>query len=301
MRASQQARTICFGKLPIAGDFLRGDGAAPEFRELDDWIQHGMYDSQQRVGADWQAAFDALPRARFVWTENKPKGAVIAGFWQASQDAVGRRYPFLLAVRLTKVDAVDVAAVPFVLTDWEPRASQLLDAGFAGHDVVGAIDAAQSLPCEPDWTAARARRDAALRQRAAADAWHGHAGHPELLLHDLEQVANQATPPGYGLRWPNKGDAADISFWLSALHRFGGGSPRLLLWDDQVARAALCPLQPKLFTGIAFATRDDDDAYDMGRGGAEDTRTATARARFAASVQASDQAAALAALPQGGR
>ena len=80
---------------------VRGDGAAPEFTELDDWIQHGMYDSQQRLGNTWQARFDALPRTKFIWSAGR--GPVITGWWQASQDAVGRRYPFLLAARLSSV------------------------------------------------------------------------------------------------------------------------------------------------------------------------------------------------------
>jgi type VI secretion system ImpM family protein len=301
VRASHQARTICFGKLPIAGDFLRGDGAAPEFRELDDWIQHGMYDSQQRVGADWQQRFDALPRGRFVWTESRNKGTVIAGFWQSSQDGVGRRYPFLLAVRLPKVDADHVSAVPFAIADWEVGARQLLDSRFEGLDVVRAIETAQALPCEPDWAAACSRRDAALREREAERSWNGHDDLPELLLHDLEQVSRQQSPPRYSLRWRCGSDAADVAFWLEAMHRFGA-TPRLLQWDGSgVARAALCPLQPRLFAGMALPTLDDDDAYDMGRNGGEDPRTHAAKQRFAAAVRADDQAHALAALPQGGR
>jgi len=301
VRASQQAQTICFGKLPIAGDFLRGDGAAPEFRELDDWIQHGMYDSQQRVGADWQQRFDALPRGRFVWTEGKHKGTVIAGLWQSSQDGVGRRYPFLLAARLPKVEAEQVSSVPFALADWQARAQELLDTGFQGLDVVAAIEAANSLPCEPDWEQARSRRDAALRERATADAWNGHDDLPELLLHDLEQVSLQQNPPLYSLRWRCGAQPADAAFWLEAMHRFGT-MPRLLQWDDSgVARAALCPLQPRLYLGMTLPTFDDDDAYDMGRGGGDDTRTQNARQRFAAVVQAPDQASALGAMPKGGR
>lgn len=300
MRTSP-AQTICFGKLPIAGDFLRGDGAAPEFRELDDWIQHGMYESQQRVGADWQERFDALPRGRFVWTEGKHKGTVIAGFWQSSHDGVGRRYPFLLAVRVPKVDAANVSAVPFAIADWEARAGDLLDSHFEGLDVVRAIEAAQDLTCEPDWATAVSRRDAALRSRATSDAWTGHDDLAELLLHDLEQVSLQQNPPLYSLRWRCGDSPADVAFWLEAMHRFST-TPRLLQWDESgIARAALCPLQPRLYAGMALPTLDDDDAYDMGHGSGEDTRTQSAKQRFAAAVKAGDQATALAALPKGGR
>ena len=306
MRSSAEAQSICFGKLPIAGDFLRGDAAAPEFTELDDWIQHGLYDSQQRVGDGFAARFDALPRSRFLWTQGK--GPALAGWWLASQDAVGRRYPFLLAARLPKVRPDDYAALPFALADWFAAAGALLDTGFAGCGVVEAIDAARALACPIDWERARRTRDEALRAATPDSAWAGHGDSPELLLHDLEQVSAQRSPPQYGLRWPTRGQPADVSFWLTAMAGFGHPLPRLLMWhgaDDSagngVARAVLCPLQPRLFHGTVFFADEDDDAYDMGRAAAEDARARSARARFGAAVTATDQASAIATLPKEAR
>lgn len=307
MRASSQPHSICFGKLPIAGDFLRGDGAAPEFSELDDWIQHGLYDSQQRLGAAWQERFDALPPLRFLWTNGQ--GPTLAGWWQSSRDSVGRRYPFLLATRLPKVRPADYAALPIALGDYFRNARTLLDSAFTNHSVVSAIEAAQALPCELDLQAARAKLQHELQNASAAAAWTGHPETPELLLHDLEQVSRQRTPPQYSLRWSTRGDAVDMSFWLQAMAKFGQPTPRLMLWHDAkdanssggCARAVLCPLEARTLTGTLFFNHDDSEAYDMGRGAADDNRTREARSRFAQTVQADTQANALTSLPQEGR
>lgn len=304
MRGKPAPQSICFGKLPIAGDFLRGDGAAPEFSELDDWIQHGMYESQQQLGGDWQARFDALPRTKFLWANGK--GSVIAGWWQASRDSVGRRYPFLLAAHLPKVQPQDLPALPFALADFFESAEQLLDTQFAGHDTVSAIEAAQSVPCSINWNAARQAAQDAQRSATPQDAWAGHDDAPELLLHDLEQVSGQYNPPLYSLRWASRGDASDTSFWLSAMAQFGQPTPRLMMWHptpsggDQngSTRVIMSQLQPRQFAGTVFFDLDDDDAYDMGRGTAEDKRAQQARARFAQAVQADSQADAIATLPK---
>jgi type VI secretion system ImpM family protein len=321
--ASPTPRSICFGKLPIAGDFLRGDGAAPEFRELDDWIQHGSYESQQRIRNDWQQRFDALPRAKFLWTNGQ--GVVLAGFWQSSRDSVGRRYPFLLGVRIEKVQPQDYAALPFALTDYFRDAKALLDSEFAGHNVVSAIEAAQALTCSIDWHGAHAQLRAGQASATAQDAWAGHADAPELLLHDLEQVAGQHSAPQYSLRWPTRGEDTDIAFWLAAMAKFGQPTPHMLMWHGQqgdgqqgdgqqgdgqqgdgqqgdgqqgCARVALCELQPRLFAGMTFCDHEDDDAYDMGRGAEEDNRMQQARTRFAATVRADNQTNAIATLPK---
>lgn len=304
MRAKPAPQSICFGKLPIAGDFLRGDGAAREFSELDDWIQHGMYESQKQVGNDWQARFDALPRTKFLWTNGA--GTVIAGWWQASQDGVGRRYPFLLAAYLPKVQKQDLAAVPFALAEYFDNAEQLLDTSFDGHNTVSAIEAAQNLPCNIDWDAARQQAHNAQQSAAPQEAWAGHDDEPELLLHDLEQVCGQYNPPLYSLRWASRGDASDTSFWLAAMAQFGHPTPRLVMWhpaqagsDNQkgCTRVIMSQLQPRQFAGAVFFDLDDDDAYNMGHGAGEDKRTQQARTRFAQVVRANSQAAVIATLP----
>jgi type VI secretion system ImpM family protein len=312
-RSNATATSICFGKLPITGDFLRGDGSAPEFSELDDWIQHGMYESQQRMGNRWQECFDALPRTRFIWA-GANHGPVIAGWWQASRDSVGRRYPFLIAARIPSITSENYLALPFALEGYLADAARLLDSGFDGLDVVQAIAKTQDLVPSFDWPQAQADRIAAFRQANTQSAWEGQPDIPELLLHDLEQVSGQYNPPQYSLRWKSCNNPVDVSFWLTAMAKFGQATARILMWHDDTSddqeqsrprppaclRVALGGLQPRLFPGIVFSDLEDDDAYDMGLGATEDKRTQSARARFAGSVRASNHESALAAFPSEG-
>jgi type VI secretion system ImpM family protein len=295
MPTSAEPQSFCFGKLPLAGDFIRGDGPVPEFAELDDWIQHGMYESQRQLGGEWQRRFDALPPARFLWTAGR--GTAIAGWWLASRDAVGRRYPFVLAARVPDLRPGDYALLPTALADWFADARALLDGAFAGLDVVGTITAADRLPCRLDLDRAREH------QAGSQPSWAGHDEPAQLLLHDLEQVAAAATPPSYSLRWPS--EPVDLSFWLAAMAWFGSPTPRLVLWHGDanargVARVVIGELRPKLFSGVIFFDRDDDDAYDLGRG-ADAARLDAASRRFGAAASARTQAEAIAALPQEGR
>lgn len=299
MRGSAEGRSFCFGKLPLAGDFIRGDAPAPEFAELDRWIELGMVDSLQRLGADFQRQFDELPPTRFLWTAGR--GTAIAGWWLASRDAVGRRYPFVLAARITGVPHEDYLLLPTALAAFFDDARQLLDGAFAGLDVVGTIARAQGLPCRIELDRARADLPAALRAVPAGASWSGLDASPALLLHDLEQSTTTTRPPQYSLRWPTRGEPIDLCFWLGALARFGHAAPRLLLWHGDasrpgVARAALDVLQPRLFKGMLFFDQADDDAFDLGRAFDDPRRAAAANARFGAAATSTTQADALAAI-----
>ncbi|MEZ6037380.1 MAG: type VI secretion system-associated protein TagF [Planctomycetota bacterium] len=295
-------RTFCFGKLPIAGDFLHGVDAVPEFGELDDWIQHGMYKSQQLLGGEWQARFDALPRARFLWTAGR--GVALAGWWLASRDAVGRRYPFLVGARVAATPAQH-ALLPVALDDFFAAARHWLEQGFDGRSVPEVIAAAQALPCRFDADAAPGAQRAALGAAGTASCWAGHGDRAELLLHDLQQAADEGAPP-YSLRWPSRGDNADVAFWLAALAHFGATAPRLVLWHGDAAapgtvRTVFGELSPRQFAGMVFFDRDDDDAYDIGRDHGDAQRLRDATRDFAAAVAATTPADALAALPGGRR
>ncbi|MCB9877479.1 MAG: type VI secretion system-associated protein TagF [Planctomycetes bacterium] len=303
---SDAARTFCFGKLPLAGDFLHGVDAVPEFAELDDWIQHGMYKSQQQLGADWQARFDALPPARFLWTAER--GVALAGWWRASRDAVGRRYPFLVGARVPATPTQH-ALLPVALDDFFAAARGWLDGicspGGGGRGVPEVIAQAHALPCAPDLAASRTAQAAALQRAATAACWAGHGDRAELLMHDLQQAAREGSLP-YSLRWPSRGEGADLAFWLAAMAHFGAPAPRLVLWHGDAAapgvvRAVLGELTPRQFAGVLFFDRDDDDAYDIGRDHGDARRLGDAVRDFAAAVAAPTAAAALAALPGGRR
>lgn len=83
-----------FGKLPAHGDFI-ARGLAPELREaLDDWLSTGLASARARF-ADFDERYPLAPAWQFV--DCDPAGQWSGGALCLSVDAVGRRFPVLLA------------------------------------------------------------------------------------------------------------------------------------------------------------------------------------------------------------
>lgn len=295
----------CFGKLPIAGDFVRGDREAPELADLDAWIQDGMHRSQMQLGNAWQGRFDALPPSRFLW-QSAPGGAVLAGLWRSSVDSAGRRYPFLVALRASGLEPADVAALPIAVEAIATATAPLFETGFAGLDAAGVVRAIRELPCHLDLEAARATLTERAGNTTTGSVSAGDDQVTELLLHDLDDLTS-GPPPKYCLRWRTAGNSVDTAFWLQALARVGVAPPRLMLWHDTTdtelpngcIRTALHEASARMFTGLVFFDADDDNAYDIGRDFDGGERLQQARARYGDAVSRSNQADALAALPGG--
>ncbi|HEX5053718.1 MAG TPA: type VI secretion system-associated protein TagF [Planctomycetota bacterium] len=306
MSPNDRPRAICFGKLPIAGDFVRGHASAPELATLDEWIEQGMHRSRTTFGGAWQARFDALPPVRFLF-HAVPNGPVLAGWWKASRDAAGRRYPFLIAVRLPGIKPADEPLLPVALAGFFAAARRLLDGSWQGLDVPDVIAAVQDLEFDIDLARARAEHAAACGTESTASTWAGGSDAPELLFQDLEDLAVAAVSPRFAVRWPTRGEPVDVSYWLAVLAHFGAPPPCLLLWHSAadlapgIARAVLGRLEPRLFTGMVFFDHDDDDAYDLGRDHGDDHRLPDARRRFGDVVAHGTQARSLAALRNGVR
>ena len=90
------SRVLLFGKLPAHGDFV-SRGLAPADRDaLDNWLSSSLADARNAVGGAFEPQYDSAPPWRCMITVG---GAPVAGALAASQDAAGRRYPLLLAVR----------------------------------------------------------------------------------------------------------------------------------------------------------------------------------------------------------
>jgi type VI secretion system ImpM family protein len=301
--STAEPRIGCFGKLPIAGDFIRGDAAVPELAAFDAWIEPGLYRSQQRLGAGFQERWDALPTVRFLWRSG-PGAPLLTGWLSASRDAAGRRYPFVVAAAVPA--ATPAALTPGWLQPFVAGAKSLLDGTWRGLDPVGVAAAVAALPRSGDPEAAAQQL---ARERSVTDvatAWEGLTASPELLVDELAELAAANPAPNYGLRWPTRGGELETAFWLDALAHFGVSGAMLLVWQTATAtvaggaRLVLGRLDPRTFHGMVFPTLDDDDAYDLGRF-VDGNRVATAQRRFGGAVKAGSHAAALAALRQGAR
>lgn len=83
-----------FGKLPSRGDFVRSDRHRQVIQRLDDWMTQTL----ERLSPDprWKLIYDQAPPLDFAILGMRG-AACLMGHWQASHDASGRRFPFLLA------------------------------------------------------------------------------------------------------------------------------------------------------------------------------------------------------------
>lgn len=85
---------LYFGKLPSRGDFVRSAGQAGLIGSLDRWQSQAM----DRLATDprWKLIYDAAPAVHFAIVGTASKMG-LSGYWMASQDASGRRFPFVTA------------------------------------------------------------------------------------------------------------------------------------------------------------------------------------------------------------
>lgn len=83
---------LYFGKLPSRGDFVRSAQHTAIIQSLDQWQAQTM----ERLSSDprWKLVYDAAPSVLFAILGLKSQVG-LAGHWMASQDASGRRFPFI--------------------------------------------------------------------------------------------------------------------------------------------------------------------------------------------------------------
>ena len=95
-----------WGKLPAHGDFV-ARGLTPATRdELDGWLAASLAEARAALGEAFEATYDEAPPWRFTWRD---EGGVTAGAMAMSVDAVGRRYPILIAREGLEPEEVDGA------------------------------------------------------------------------------------------------------------------------------------------------------------------------------------------------
>ncbi len=85
---------LYFGKLPSRGDFVRSPHHTALIEHLDRWQSQTM----ERLSVDprWKLRYDAAPNVLFAILGTGSRVG-LAGHWRASQDASGRRFPFVAA------------------------------------------------------------------------------------------------------------------------------------------------------------------------------------------------------------
>jgi len=87
-----------FGKLPAHGDFVRRGLPAAFCEPLDAWLTAGVGAARDALGERFDAAWDAAPAWRFALPAGACGTHAAAGVLLCSRDAVGRRFPLVVAV-----------------------------------------------------------------------------------------------------------------------------------------------------------------------------------------------------------
>lgn len=133
---------LYFGKLPCRGDFVRSTQHGALIEQLDHWQSQTM----ERLSADprWKLLYDAASPVAFAVLGTGSRVG-LAGHWMASQDASGRRFPFLTACALSlSLPRDTLPAAPVALARIWGRLEQVARVAHAATDLVhaqGSLDA----------------------------------------------------------------------------------------------------------------------------------------------------------------
>ncbi|MGH6647693.1 type VI secretion system-associated protein TagF [Aquabacterium sp.] len=258
---------LYFGKLPSRGDFVRSAHHASVIQSLDQWQAQAM----ERLSADprWKLVYDQSPAVQFAILGLRSQVG-LAGYWLASQDASGRRFPFITAGVFDVSSPVDfIRHGPLVLARLWARLEQVARVAHAATDLAHA-QASLTAPIDVELKSGAPRLElhdfldthtvASLEQMLAASGARVSVRQTLLALGILLQpvMAQGAGKLHKGLRLPLTVDAnlrwPVACFWLSLILGFfkrmdaelglfvttHGGHPQMILGFQGASAASLC-------------------------------------------------------------
>jgi type VI secretion system protein ImpM len=220
-----------FGKLPVFADYISFNANIPEIQMFHDWIQEGLFLCKEQF-ATWPNEFYRMPRYACFW---QSAGRLMVGTLGASEDRSGRKYPFIVFIRIDSSGASP--AIPFKFARFLSDAYALATGGWVGKDLQALNHWAENyeFPLLPENPTVSVLSDSA---GAAIDQIVGSLGSPLkylLFSNTLEifKFIKQRTgqPWNVGLRFPlsDQGDRwrVEVSIWLNLLLCYLGGSSEL--------------------------------------------------------------------------
>jgi type VI secretion system protein ImpM len=98
------AQPLYFGKLPSRGDFVRSAAGSALIHSIDQWVSQTM----ELLAEDprWKLVYDAAAPVHFA-VLGAQSHAGLVGHMAASQDASGRRFPFVMACSFEVAQPLD--------------------------------------------------------------------------------------------------------------------------------------------------------------------------------------------------
>jgi type VI secretion system protein ImpM len=225
-----------FGKIPSLGDFVRASSPSEEVLAFEGWLARAMERGEERGGNAFKEAFLNGPALGFVWSGPLEKGkrGLLGGVLQPSRDAVGRRFPIVIAVPL-----------PLSPFEKQPHAAALAlhdffaDAASAAARARGAASAADftaqvssvQMPKRADgavgaydaWTSSTRAADL-WRQLYGDDAERGARWALYLLVEAVRPYRGQELPPlALGMRVPLGPDRRHTgALWIDLVRNAAG-------------------------------------------------------------------------------
>lgn len=280
----------CFGKLPIFADFLRHNAALAEVRELDQWLQEGLFLARESIGAGWEAEYDAAPAARFVFSPGVST-RFLAGVLVLGRDGAGRRFPFAIfaAVEAAPLRG-ETALIPHHFGTFLDEAESLATEGWRGLDpksflsrvaALGAVGSTSVADCR--------RRHEEFLRKEAAPFWGAIARAPggEGVPRAAETLRGLLRPhgapvrrrPTFGVKFPlpaetgGAGPRNAAALWLDAWICLQDSSevPTLATWRERTVDgpAGLCifpgPLSPRDFLHLIQPGLETDRLFDLSK------------------------------------
>lgn len=89
-----------YGKLPTHGDFIQRELPPNFITPWDEWLQHFVAGTKEKIGADWLDMYLTSPIWRFALSHGVVDDARWAGILMPSVDQVGRYFPFTVAMKM---------------------------------------------------------------------------------------------------------------------------------------------------------------------------------------------------------
>lgn len=223
-----------FGKVPALGDFVRTSSPSEEVLAFEGWLARAMERGEERGGNAFKEAFLNGPALGFVWSGplEKNKRGLLGGVLQPSRDAVGRRFPIVIA-----------APLPLSPFEKQPHAAALTMHDFFA-DAAAAASRAANASSAADFSAQVAsvhapRRadgsayDAWIGQTRAADVWRQLFGDDAergskwalyMIVEAMRPYRGQELPPlALGMRVPLGPDRRHTSaLWIDLVRSAAG-------------------------------------------------------------------------------
>lgn len=242
---------VAFGKLRALGDFVRTSGYVETCRHFEAFVERSLAWATDRHGKAWAPAFAHGGIVAFVYQPPQATGdaSLLVGVMAPSHDAVGRRYPLVIAVRAPLEPFTRAPQVlPLVFADFFDAASQRLASALRSTSAaeleacvrqLGPVPlggAGEALASYHAWAQATALHDvwAALFPAERAAALPRVA--IQMLLASAEPLRGRERPMiNLGLRLP-LGDAAAtaVAFWVDLVRQ-------VARWQRTVPSVFWCP------------------------------------------------------------